>query len=660
MANDKLHQPERSVPQRMAEQHAIVTCFSHGDQEGVKHFEHLSQLLHAEPNALSPATRDGIDASITGIAMSHLQALQHHRERNSHELIQVYRTCPTGHADIMVAIQRFRDAQDQLHKLEERLTTLLEECIFPGGLRWADTPTHGSGDSIPGTDSRDNLSGNTGHPDNMWRGGDDSTGTSLGFNGSNLILLDDDLTKEKPEVAQVAAGNPPADRDRPTQNPSVWHNPKKVDESRELFNRSPSVESEVHTTPKEPMVQWRYPRTGRVEARDQLRKIVLPNEDIGDRIYDTDHQRQQAIRTYARQNGQLPPIFQYGVQYCPNLPLPLRPEQERSDYECRAVIISDLSIEAKLSDVLAVVRGGKILRATIVPPYGISSNATAMVQFANWRHAHEYSNYTKAQDIIVRGQKCSVALANTPSYPMTSATMNSLEQGFTRCVEVKEAPMEELGTLIISLRRWFSSLQGVLEKAMLDVGENRLVLRFRDVDFATRAYRLVKNGETLFPSLHQTVAFAADPCAEPVESLNEPSTGTDEGICLMDVIGNHGWNISTAYPSMGHTDEEIVDHSGENPSPATPAPSSATLDHGPDHAPDHEASRKTADESTRPASPVRDVIDQIYEDRPNWMFTDEEYLETIGFTSYLRDPKEWTANIGYWMGRTRKDLKPRN
>ncbi|KAK8125144.1 uncharacterized protein PG998_000903 [Apiospora kogelbergensis] len=630
MADDNHRQSDAPGSQHEAEQHETINYFSHGDQEGVTHLENLFQLVQAESDVLPSATRDRLVAAISGIAASQFHAIHRCRQQNLHELVQVNRSCPTGHGEVVVAIRRFRDAQHRLWKLEERLVDQFDKCALHVTLGRANTPTpagYGSEDSGSVTSLDHNLLDDftslhareaSDHPHGQSQAGTVGATAIIGYDGSDLILFEDSSTGAKLEITQAAPGDSPAEERRPTSGSTVWHDPEKLEELRVSFKRVPSGGPGSHTGAERPMVvvpaggsatplpeapAGNAPHTGRLEARHQTPEIMLPNEDIIDRLYDTEYQRQHAIQ---------------------------------------------LRTDTNLRDVLAVVRGGKILRATIVQLHGISDSWTAMVQFANWRHAHIYSDYAKAHDITVHGRKCAVVLANTPSYPMASATMNSLEQGSTRCVEIKGAPVEELGTYFIRLRRWFSRVQDALEDVVLYLEENKLVLRFKDLDFATKAHRLAKNGGTLFPTLCNVVEFAADPCAEPVATLNESSAMADEGICLMDVVDNHDWNIQTAYPGLCQNNEHRIDDTSEFQSPPVAG-----------HAPGHASEDSTESKHLQQVPPARSVADQIHEDQSNW-FTDEEYLEMRGFTAYLRDPKEWKANVRYWVGRTRKDLKAPN
>ncbi|KAK8049601.1 hypothetical protein PG994_011331 [Apiospora phragmitis] len=583
--------------------HDLVTHFSHGDHQGFKHLKDLFQLISAEPHVLPPATREKYVSAIAGMATAQLHAMKQHRERNLHDLVQINTEYPAGHAHSFIAHQRFRDAQRQLSSLEDQLAGQLIEC-------------------------------------------------ALRSSGSDLILFEFEPTAEK---LQAAPASPSAPSDSSECHSNI-ENPALI-VSAGCAAASASIAPDGDDGPS--------PR--RTEAPRAQPEIMVPNEDLLDRLYDSEQMRNQTMRTYARQNGPIPSIFRYGIRYVPNLSLPLQPEQERTDYECRTVIMSGLSIGAQLRDVLGVVRGGKLLRATIVQLHGISDSATALVQFANWRHAHAYNEHAKSHAIVLCDRTCSVALADTPSYPMSPASMNALEQGSTRCFEIKAAPAEEVGSLINSLRRWFPRVQDMLEDVVLDLGGNKVVLRFRDLDFATKVYRLVKNSEALFPVSHNTISFVADPCDKPFKTLNEPQTTTDEGICLMDVIGNPSWDIQSTYPDLGQAAEHNLDDDTSNPSSLgddhtpdddTPNPSSPPVaDHAPDHtpasSPDHEGCHESVVEG---AQAVRNAIDEITAD-PNWIYTDAEYQELRGFTSFLKDPKEWSENIGYWMGRTRKDLK---
>ncbi|KAK8138575.1 hypothetical protein PG984_001955 [Apiospora sp. TS-2023a] len=592
----------------------LVTYFSHGDQQGFKHVKDLFQLIRAEPDIFSPAARAHYVASINGLTTSQFHAVQQHRERNLHDLVQISESYPAGHANIVIALQRFRDAQRQLSRLEEQLADQLNECALHSRM-------HGSMRESPtnGRIIHDLLD-------------DFSSSCTFRQQAPDLILFGHEPTKNQ-QSAQPTPVGAYASRTSP-KKPA-------------LIIPAACAASPASRTPN-----GGIPLTSTTEAPSRSQpEVLIPNEDLLDRLYDTERMRNQAIRTYAKQNGTIPPVFRYGIRYCPKLKLPLQAEQKRADYECRTVVISGLSIRAQLRDVLGAVRGGKVLRATLVQLGGISDTATAIVQFANWRDAHAYNKYANSHGVVFCGHKCSVGLANTPSYPISPASMKSLEQGFTRCIEIKKAPMQELGAFVNSLRRWFPRVKDALEDAVFDLGEHNLVLRFRDLDSAAKTYRLAKNCEDLFPMLHTAIDFAADPCDGPFETLGKPQVmAEDELVRLTDLLGDPSWDIQNAYPDLDQAAGHI-EHGDANPLPPV-------ADRVSDHSSGHSLAQEGGhDESARQIPTAHNALDDIAQD-PDRMYTDKEYLELRGFTAFLKDQKEWSTNISYWMSRTQKDLKP--
>ncbi|KAK8089032.1 hypothetical protein PG997_003993 [Apiospora hydei] len=526
--------------------HERVIHFSHGDHQGFEHLQDLFQLIRAELHLLPHTSQAKYASAIAGMATAQLHAVKQHRERNLHDLVQLNTEYPARHPNNVVALQRFRHAQRQLSSLEDQLAGQLTHCAVH-------STALGQAYEVDAVEQ-----------------------SSV----SDLILLEDEPIAEKLQVGPASPASPesPATPSDSSESHSNTHSNMKQPT---LIIPAGCAAAPASRIPDghDP------PSTGRTDAPRGQPEIMVPNEDLLDNLWDNDRMRNQAIRTYVRQNGSVSPIFRYGIRYLPKPNLPLRAEQERSDYECRTVVISHLSTRAKIRDVLGAVRGGKLLRATIVQLDGISTGATAMVQFANWRDAHAYSEHAKSHAIVLYGRKCSVALAGSPSYPISPASMNALEQGFTRCIEIKEASVEEVAALISSLRRWFPRVQDMLEDVLLDLGGNKLVLRFRDLDFATKVYRLVKNGEALFPVLHRILSFVADPCDEPFKTtLDEPQTTANGSICLMDVIGNPSWNIQSAYPELGQTAGTNIDIDTSNPSSSTSS-STAAADPTPDLTP---------------------------------------------------------------------------
>ncbi|KAI0432046.1 hypothetical protein F5Y09DRAFT_302833 [Xylaria sp. FL1042] len=152
-------------------------------------------------------------------------------------------------------------------------------------------------------------------------------------------------------------------------------------------------------------------------------------------IWDSEEERVRSLREHVGplaplNSDYVPLVFNHGVQYKPPRlsSAPCSPTSYPTNYS-RMVVFSKLHRKTTWEEILAVVRGGPILRATRADP------TTWFVYFVRERDAKAYAGSARNRHTVVHGKIVSVHLTPTPSYPIRAALMQDIMQrGVTRCL----------------------------------------------------------------------------------------------------------------------------------------------------------------------------------------------------------------------------------
>ncbi|CZT08499.1 hypothetical protein WAI453_007211 [Rhynchosporium graminicola] len=133
-----------------------------------------------------------------------------------------------------------------------------------------------------------------------------------------------------------------------------------------------------------------------------------------------------------RGDTRFPDLFRYGIQYIP--------VETDSNY-LRTVTISNLPLGTTVLDVLARVRGGEVLSASIVKMGLIAPDTLqARVVFKHEAAAEEYANYASSHPICFGDDATSeVTVVSTPTYPISAKTQSRLREQ-TRCLSIPCIP----------------------------------------------------------------------------------------------------------------------------------------------------------------------------------------------------------------------------
>lgn len=253
--------------------------------------------------------------------------------------------------------------------------------------------------------------------------------------------------------------------------------------------------------------------------------IDLPDDDLVDRLFNSEAERQAAMKMNRGPGGRVPQMFRYGVQYAPRIPPPeleLSPQILQGDYECRSVMLSSVPNGAGLRDILPRVRGGKIVHATLVDTTSHGMGLTAVVTFADWNDASAYAHFSRVTPdrISVLGRQVVVKIADTPTYPSHWIQV-AQDKTVSRCLEFRLFPKESCHELLDYLESRLVGVQETLEDVW--VGQHdTLVLLFRSIEHAMRIYGIISSSSQ-YENRRSDLGYGDDPCAESLANLKQPA-----------------------------------------------------------------------------------------------------------------------------------------
>ncbi|KAI1322896.1 hypothetical protein F5Y16DRAFT_403972 [Xylariaceae sp. FL0255] len=112
-----------------------------------------------------------------------------------------------------------------------------------------------------------------------------------------------------------------------------------------------------------------------------------------DGMFDSDQERMDAIDYHAslmKKNRRIdiPRVFTYGIRFTPQVNGTLNPDSTDPNYERRMIVFYNVPKDIKIFEILAKVRGGKI-----VTSWKNDDMAMAMIMFAGWKPAKDYFDY---------------------------------------------------------------------------------------------------------------------------------------------------------------------------------------------------------------------------------------------------------------------------
>ena len=211
--------------------------------------------------------------------------------------------------------------------------------------------------------------------------------------------------------------------------------------------------------------------------------------------------------------GEVPGFFRYGIQYVPS--------ETDSNY-LRRIMISNLPKDIELRDVLARVRGGEVVCATLLDTEKLTGGLTAMIQFLHQVSAEEYLSYTKDHPLSFdsSNEKAEVILLKTPTWPLTTGHYPLiLKRRQTRCLAIPLFPKEfSIADLKLRISGHCATYTAEAPDIYIDEQET-LHLEFSSMVAAHLAYINLTKCQ-MYSDLKPI--FTRDPCAGGVEELASP------------------------------------------------------------------------------------------------------------------------------------------
>jgi hypothetical protein len=210
-------------------------------------------------------------------------------------------------------------------------------------------------------------------------------------------------------------------------------------------------------------------------------------------------------------------VEDFGIMYKPE-------KKDHSNY--KAVHIGNLPEDIDYHKLLAKVRGGKIVSATIcntIKIRGCGRRMSALVVFVNAESARAYVQFSNKNGIYFDSQKAVVGLVDTPTYPLSLPAERRIGHGQNRCLMIKKLRSE------LSLARIDRVINVGVNKYRVDAMERLwkdekgdVRIRFASISAASMAYWRLRTDPN-YDRLE--IIFEDDPCRRPLSDLLPPLKG---------------------------------------------------------------------------------------------------------------------------------------
>jgi hypothetical protein len=198
-------------------------------------------------------------------------------------------------------------------------------------------------------------------------------------------------------------------------------------------------------------------------------------------------------------------FFRHGITYVP----------EKEHNSCfRKVIILGLDKQTSLLEVLENIRGGPLESINLLNTSFMDESASAMVTFLDGYSATQYVSFVEMYGLPRLGQRVSVKLIPSPTYPLSWLVVRALStQDCSHCLSIPDwpqrLPIAKIQAIMEHLSRMVVEDVGLFDRCLrLRFGSLRMALNFKDI-LESHEYRL-------------QAGFYADPTSLPLHTLLEP------------------------------------------------------------------------------------------------------------------------------------------
>lgn len=183
----------------------------------------------------------------------------------------------------------------------------------------------------------------------------------------------------------------------------------------------------------------------------------------------------------------------------------------------RKVVLSGLKASCSLSQVLAQVRGGLLIEASLLDTVQIIGTKSVMISFLEERSAIAFVNHVNKRLFKIDDQKVIANLVSTPSWPLSFALKRAIRvHHHTRCLKIEGFPREVLPSTIRSDLEFHPALKLSTIEAMEMDTNHSLGIRFASVMAAQQAFDNLSL-QTRYRGCR--VAYAVDPCILPLNHV---------------------------------------------------------------------------------------------------------------------------------------------
>ncbi|KAI9764121.1 MAG: hypothetical protein M1840_008681 [Geoglossum simile] len=198
--------------------------------------------------------------------------------------------------------------------------------------------------------------------------------------------------------------------------------------------------------------------------------------------------------------------FVYRIRFSP-------PLKERLQH-LRTVHIRNLPAAITLKVLMSSVRGGSVLKATLLNTIPITGSPSALITFIDPCGAADYVAFANLHPIRYTGTLATVTMVNTPTFPISRYIVGALKAlNCTRVLRLGGIPLAR-ATLLQDLDLDWAARLGLIEDIRVQ-NEFSVVLTFASIEMALQAY----NAFQALQYHNAEGTFLPDPCAEPLGHL---------------------------------------------------------------------------------------------------------------------------------------------
>ncbi|KAH0538155.1 hypothetical protein FGG08_005213 [Glutinoglossum americanum] len=213
-------------------------------------------------------------------------------------------------------------------------------------------------------------------------------------------------------------------------------------------------------------------------------------------------------------HGRTPSFFEFGIQFDP-------PPNSRNNPRS-TVLIENLPSNITMNTLMPSVRGGAVLRATIVNTTPITGTPTALVTFVEPQAAADYVAFANIHPIRFSGFVAAVTLVATPNFPMPFYLQQAVrllnQTRALRLSGIQDPSHFTTDQLLRDLDLEWASRLGLIEN-IHHLDGSTVDLTFSSLEVALHAFHTLRSTQVSHHTAGAYATFLPDPSSLPLESL---------------------------------------------------------------------------------------------------------------------------------------------